>query len=295
MDADPLITSPAFPDRTPGGKHERYVASPRFLKHHGLNLIRTRPQIWSRIARARARSSGPTSLAGVHLLEEYVGAEAIISPLKAVQDMLDYLVYSFTKSLRKGHPLGGRLRLEDWLWLLGRDDLVSTLSYKPTTHFGMHYLIGLAEALDCVVPEECYEFAGLPTPTFHIGDYKYRYKVTYKDSVFCMVCGEETGTCGHTSLERHTSEAEWMAKQWEEMGRKVHPVLDQPNTTDPLSEPPIPDFFAQPPSLSIEQAWPNGEPTVAEAADLIKKALAGSSYLNPERGIIHGNNPTPNA
>lgn len=337
-----LFTSPPSPDKTPGGRHPRYVSSPRFLAEHRLGLNRSQEEI---VAKAKADNAlGLTQEVLIDYLEwkhargfadiKYVARVELgeidepvplISPLIAVQDMLDYLVFGYEKALDERGLSASRTvwKLATWAWLLGREDLEAILlddaRYRP---YGMPALIAFAEALNLAVPDECYRFAGMEPMTenaFRISKTLYAYKKVEGIPPVQMriLKGRDPHPCDpvpvhfNPHLLRPEDVMLAAASGWEEVAKLAELTgFPTPNPMDPtVAEDPhtataakihgvdpadvteemrrvgklvnYSAIYAKPPTLTVEQAWPNGEPTAVEAQDIVAKALAESTYAQP--------------
>ncbi len=81
---------------------------------------------------------------------------------ETVQDMLDYMVFGWSKALDERGISASRTitKLRAWFWLLGREDLVSILEddrlYNP---YGAPMLIKVCNKIGIEVPEDLIEFA----------------------------------------------------------------------------------------------------------------------------------------
>jgi hypothetical protein len=80
---------------------------------------------------------------------------------EATQDMMDYLIFGYMKSMDERGLSAGRTieKLGHWMWLLGRDDLRRLVDddelYPP---YGMPALIALTKELGLDVPQDCIDF-----------------------------------------------------------------------------------------------------------------------------------------
>jgi hypothetical protein len=163
------------------GDYPRIVVSTTFIEKNFLRLNRSEDEIIERMENAKGMWSGfcvgtlidyvDFSRAKQFYNEEFLakvksGQEP--TPVKitnvgeAVQDMLDYLVFGWSKAADKRGLSASRTieRMQTWLWLLGRDDLADLVAnddlYNP---YGMPALIAVSEALGIKVPDEYHEFA----------------------------------------------------------------------------------------------------------------------------------------
>ncbi len=309
---DHLSTSPPSPDKTPGGSHPRYVSSPRFLAQNRLDLKRTQEEIVAKCSSDAFLDFTSEVLsdylewqhARAFYKDEYVAKvdsgetaapDPLIPPLIAAQDMLDYLVFGYSKALDERGISASRTisKLAAWAWLLGRDDLETLLKedarYSP---YGMPALIAFAEALGCVVPDECYTFAGMDNPDRT--DVPDRVDVLHVHVIKGRNHPVELVPEAYFDAEAHLDptafsfigdglDPEYAAKLGKLVGMDPA-IFERPNTMDPLSEPRPPDFFAHSndaldaAALALHAlAQPPSPP--AETDEIVKRVLGESAYV----------------
>jgi len=88
--------------------------------------------------------------------------KAITDIKEAVQDMLDYLIFGYMKSLDERGISSSRTieKLSAWFWILGRNDLHELVEddelYNP---YGMPALIAVSEQMGLKAPKDCIAFS----------------------------------------------------------------------------------------------------------------------------------------
>lgn len=164
------------------GSHPRILVTDEFIERNRLSLRHTPEEIAAKI-----KKDGDLFSFGPSVWVEYLPWEAskeflnpeyvtemekantkpkqITDVREAAQDLLDYMVFGWSKALDERGISASRTinKIAAWLWILGRQDLEELVSrdslYNP---YGMPALIAVSQQLGIEVPSDCREFAGRP-------------------------------------------------------------------------------------------------------------------------------------
>jgi hypothetical protein len=172
-----LTGPPATEMKAGAGDEPRLTATPEFVERNRLRLCRSQEEIVARMKRDDAdflgfgrevlvdylsRESAATFLHGEPVPDDW---RCVTDTTEAAQDFLDYMVFAWMKAQDQRGISASRsiLKLGEWLWLLGRDDLAelanSSALYNP---YGAPALVAVCEQMGIPVPASLRDFAAVP-------------------------------------------------------------------------------------------------------------------------------------